>query len=199
MNRLSTTARRPSLAPIQCIDKNISSTISLYFECLGTWRCAYSLFWSLFSRHWVWSNDTGKAMSTNGSLLSVLSAHPLLSKTSSYLSSYPDLLATTSGLRDVTFLAPANYAWDNCYNTSEIMSQDNFNQLVFNYHTLNGNYANFGSDTIVSTNLRSPVYTNVTGGAIVKYLYGSDNFISGLDLASGVGSVSPSFHNDYNL
>ena len=135
----------------------------------------------------------------SASLLSVLSAIPTVSETSGYLSSYPDWVAEVSQLQNVTFLAPVNSAWNDCFNTSEIAGENNFLQLLFNYHTLYGNITQFGSDAIVSTNLRSSSYTNVTGGAVVKYFYDSDYVLSGLDFTSGLGLVSVRFHTKCNI
>ena len=92
----------------------------------------------------------------------------------------------------VTFLAPANDAWDRYNNfrddfqdSSLVDVDDNegsrtLREQTYLYHFLIGSFEQFSSDRVLPTNLAPPDWTRVAGGAVVKYFHDENTFLSGM-------------------
>lgn len=102
-------------------------------------------------------------------LNATLTSNANLSNLTSFISGFPDLLASLAGASNITILAPSNEAF------SELLASDaagaltdlGLVQALLQYHVLNGTYyaSNITNSTaFVPTLLTNETYTNVTGG-----------------------------------
>lgn len=100
---------------------------------------------------------------------------------SQQLSQYPPLSASLSSLRNVTVLAPSNAAlalfpWDPRYEDVENGGAAYLEALI-GYHVLDGIHDNFTRQNLpYKTFLRSPQFSNVTGGQVVLGRYNANGF-----------------------
>lgn len=91
----------------------------------------------------------------------------------------------------MTFLAPTNDAWDRfnfrdgfedspLNDGSGVSGSPTLREHTWLYHFLIGSFEEVQSDSVLATNLGPPDWTQVAGGAVVKYLHDDDSFLSGM-------------------
>lgn len=125
------------------------------------------------------------------SISSVLTATPDLSKLTSLVTQFPDLVKFLANANDITILAPSNAAIDTLLaNATDILKK--YPQLVksvLTYHALQARVpaSSFeATPAFIPTFLTTPALTNVTGGQVVE------GFVKGktIEVVSGLGRVS---------
>lgn len=125
------------------------------------------------------------------SVSSVLTATPELSKLTSLVTQFPDLVKSLGEAKDITILAPSNAALDT-FTANASATLKKYPQLiesVLTYHALQASVpaSSFeATPAFIPTFLTTRVLTNVTGGQVVE------GFVKGktIEVVSGLGRVS---------
>ena len=103
----------------------------------------------------------------------------------------------------MTFLAPTNDAW-NRFNFRDGFEDSPLNdgsggsgsptlrEHTWLYHFLRGSFEDYQSDSVLATNLEPPDWTQLAGGAVVKYLHNNACFLSGIGHVSRISSPTGS-------
>ena len=129
----------------------------------------------------------GCALAQTPNLTQALNSSSDLTQLQALLALNPQLLQTLSGASNITILAPSNQAFSKIDNAtlSGLAANQGLVTAVLQYHVLNGTYlssAITNASTFVPTLLTNPLFTNVTGGQVVKAIKQNGNvtFYSGL-------------------
>ena len=98
----------------------------------------------------------------------------------------------------MTFLAPANDAW-NRFNFRDGFEgsplsdgSPSLREHTWLYHFLKGSFEEYQPDSVLATNLEPPDWSQVAGGAVVKYLHDNGSFLSGMGHVSRISPPSGS-------